>query len=342
MRQARVVLLALLLFPVLAYAGDPGAAIGQARQAINEHRYDAAVKLLQDAMPDAEKLAEPQHTQALAALHFYSALAYSGANKMTEAKNEIAAFLKYSPQTKAVDPGKYDRKFVAAFNEVLGHPAPPENTSNFDSLYPGFATTMVRDLPPARVGDWGESAELQLLGSADERRQWRALSDDDARRAFIDAFRAKHDPNGELRRRIAFADEHWTDPKTRGSLSDRGRVFVLLGPPRVIGVKPLSAREGASNRIGGANPVPGGYNADPSAASARGLDAADKNMTQLTPDPVVKGSVERWIYGRDQLPPNTPDAEVVFKFMTQEGYGDHVLQREFMVNKVLGDASSMH
>jgi hypothetical protein len=45
---------------------------------------------------------------------------------------------------------------------------------------------------------------------------------------------------------------------------------------------------------------------------------------------------------RDQLPHGVPDAEVAIKFITQEGYGDHVLQREFMVNKVLADASTMY
>lgn|GEM_PF-5358967 len=57
-------LVALILFPMLAFAGDPGTAIGQARQAINEKRFDDAVKLLEAAVPDAERLAEPQHTQA--------------------------------------------------------------------------------------------------------------------------------------------------------------------------------------------------------------------------------------------------------------------------------------
>ena len=74
----------------------------------------------------------------------------------------------------------------------------------------------------------------------------------------------------------------------------------------------------------------------------RAMAADDKNMTQIDPTPIAKGNVERWIYNRDQFPKGIPDAEAVFKFITQEGYGDHVLQRDFMVTKVLADAATMH
>jgi len=274
--------LALLLFPLFAFAADPGAAIGQARQAINDRRFDDAIKVLEAAMPDADRLAEPQHTQALAALHFYDALAYSGANKTSEARREIAAFRKFSPQTKSVDAAKYDKRFVTLFAEVVNG---GENT--FDALYPGWAT-----------------------------------------------FGAGKD---EKKRRIEFADEMFTTGKTRGSESDRGRVFILLGAPSVVSVKPLTARDGGSNRFGGSAsqaPVDSGAQ-----SSVRSVEAADKAMTAQGTEGITKGVVERWMYSRDQLPKNLPDGDTTFKFITQEGYGDHLLQRDFMVNKILGEAA---
>ena len=57
-----------------------------------------------------------------------------------------------------------------------------------------------------------------------------------------------------------------------------------------------------------------------------------------SPLPIAKANVERWVFSRDQLPRSVADAEVVFKFVTEEGYGDHVLQRDFMVTKALHDA----
>ena len=106
--------------------------------------------------------------------------------------------------------------------------------------------------------------------------------------------RSRHDQNDfrkEFLRRVAFADETFTGSRQRGALTDRRRVFVLIGPLVVIRQKPLTARE-STTRIGGSHGI--------------------------------------------------PDAEAVFKFITQEGYGDHVLQRDFMVTKVLADAATMH
>jgi GWxTD domain-containing protein len=336
----------LVLSASAALAGDPGAAIGQARQALNEKRYSAAIKLLQDAMPDAEKLPEPQHAQALAALHFYSAIAWSASNDVARTKSELEEFFRFSPQTKSIDAAKYDPRFVKAFGEVAAS-MQGDHGGNFDSIYPGLASFTGADMNVAQLTAWGDGPELTLLGSSDEKRQWRAVTTDEARKAFVDSFWSKRGDafHKELERHVAFADQAFKDMKTRGSLTDRGRVFILLGVPRVVRLKPLTAREGGNNTMGGSSSGSAGNNRMSDAAgggtSAKQFEADDKNMTQIAPDPIAKGTVERWIFGRDQLPPGIPDAEVVFKFVTQEGYGDHVLQREFMINKVLAEAATM-
>jgi len=214
---------------------DPNAAIGQARQLMNQKQYEPAVKLLQDA-------------------------------------------------------------------------------GTFESVYPGFALFHEREPKIQKLEEWGESPDLVLLGTSEDKHAWNALSDRESRRTFIETFWSKHD----------------------------------IGPPQVIRQKPLTARE-SSTRIGGstgADAAAGGVkrpDQDPLRWGAiRAMATDDKNMTQIAPTPIAKGGVERWIYSRDQFPQGIPDAEAVFKFITQEGYGDHVLQREFMVNKVLADAATMH
>ncbi len=219
-------------------------------------------------------------------MHFYDALAYSGANKTAEAKRELAAFLRFSPQTKSVDSARYDKRFVALFREVAGGGDGSGNT--FDALYPGWATF--------------------TKGST------------------------------EKERRIRFADEMFGSGRTRGSESDRGRVFILLGPPTVVSVKPLTARDGGSNRFGG-NAAQASVDSG-AQASVRAAEAADKALTAQGTEAISKGVVERWSFSRDQLPKNLPDGDTTFKFITQEGYGDHLLQREFMVNKILAEAAA--
>ncbi len=331
------------------YAADPNAAIGQAKQLMSQKQYDAAAKLLQDAIPDAAKLTDPQRTQAISALHFFSAMAYSAAENELRSREELETFFHITPQIKSIDPQKFDARFVRAFNEVY-NALHNEGSGTFDSVYPGFALFQQREPKVQKIEDWGDGPELVLLGTGEDKKAWHALTDNESRRQFVEQFWSRHDKDGfrkEFLRRVAFADETFTGGKQRGALSDRGRVFCLIGPPQVIRQKPLTARE-STTRIGGPTGV--GDSAAPKAAVDRGDSLAssgwhamavdNKNIEQIAPTPIAKGTVERWIYNRDQFPAGIPDAEVVFKFITQEGYGDHALQREFMVTKVLADAAA--
>lgn len=328
---------------------DPNTAIGQAKQLMNQKQYEPAVKVLQDAIPDAANLADPQRSQALSALHFFSAMAYSGMENELRSREELEVFFHLTPQVKSIDPKKFDARFVRAFSEVYNS-LHNEGSGTFESVYPGFALFQEREPKIQKIEEWGESPDLVLLGTAEDKHAWGALTDQESRKAFIETFWSRHDKDGfrkEFLRRVAFADETFTGSRQRGSLTDRGRVFVLIGPPQVIRQKPLTARE-SSTRIGGSigtHDVAGAMRPDQDSlhwGAVRANMTNDKNMTQIEPTPILKGGVERWIYSRDQFPRGIPDAEAVFKFITQEGYGDHVLQREFMVNKVLADAATMH
>ena len=44
----------------------------------------------------------------------------------------------------------------------------------------------------------------------------------------------------EFERRVAFADMRLGQDETRGSLTDRGMLFTLLGPPTWVGRKPIA------------------------------------------------------------------------------------------------------
>ena len=52
-------------------------------------------------------------------------------------------------------------------------------------------------------------------------------------------------------RRVAFADANFVQAEgTRGSMTDRGMVFVLLGPPTYVGRKPIRTGDDSSEAAG--------------------------------------------------------------------------------------------
>ena len=302
LRKATISLL-FLGFTGLAVAGDPGIAIGEARKAIENREYDRAISILQAALPDAADKPE-----ARAAIHFYSALAYWNRGDAPSARSELTKFGEIRRGSNALDPTKYPAAFVRLFNEAAAHGtgAPPQS---FEAHYPGF--DKVGEPKPTPIPLWGTSAEMQLLASPEEKKEWDRLPDDAARQQFIAKFWAARDPDpatpvNEWRdvfdRRVAFADATFASASDalRGSTTDRGRVFILLGPPSRVFVTTLARRQA-------------GY-----------VD--------------VSGTHERWVYSKDQLPPGTSQKVVEIRFIDQAAYGDHVLERDFVPLHVLAEA----
>ena len=343
------VAVALAFIAVSLLAADPGVALAAGRQHIANKQYEAAVRVLQDAVPNAAAMTEPNRSQAMAALHFYTALAFSGMKDDRNTRDALEHFFFLSPNMKKIDPSKFDAEFVRHFNEVSAAMT-TERPAAFDAAYPAYKT--FRDETPQErpLDQWGTGPEMTLLGTADEKAEWRRLRDEGERRQFIENFWKRRDRTPgddanevrtELLRRIAFADQTFVTESTRGALTDRGRVFVLLGPPSIVRNANLTERDGARvvgkrGPVTAAAPGPGGR------ASWAAMEVSERALLTPSLDPTVKGKVERWIYGRDQLPKGFPDDQVSFKFLTEEGYGENVLQRDFMALKALKDAGQVH
>lgn len=340
-------LIVLLCVAVPLLAADPGVAIRDARAAIDARRYDEAVRVLRGAIPDASKLAEPQRTQALAALHFYTAIALSGNRDKAGASAELNQFFDLSPSTNKIDPAKFDSKFVAVFNETLASRQAVAGAPNFELSYPGFRSYESLMPTESAISEWTEGPELTILGTSKERQAWRELKDDAARREFIEEFWKKRDrtpetdvneTRNEFLRRVSFADQTFGDAQHRGAMTDRGRVFILLGAPQIVRQLPLSRRTGGG---GIRSNTPGAAQNSDGYGNWKAIDAADKNVAIAAQDntPLAKGKLERWVYGSRTLPVKIPEDSVSFSFITEEGYGANVLQREPLVNKVLIDAA---
>jgi GWxTD domain-containing protein len=336
-------LAAAAIFAVAAFANDPAVAVGQARQALQAKDYQTALDLLQGAIPDAAVLPEPKRTQAFGAIHFFTAQAFFGMGNEAKTREELDRFFVFSPQTNSIDAKKYDAGFVALFNDVV-KTRKVTVSEGFQMSYPGYRSYGEIEVPERPVAQWGDGPELSYFGSADEKQSWKTLQDDVARRAFIDEFWKRRDQSPEtpenerrddLARRIAFADRTFVTETQRGSMTDRGRVFVLFGPPMIVRHAPLTARDaGNVTRQGSVAPV----NQTSSAAGWQAMEMSDRNRAVVSNTPTANAKVERWVYGRDQLPKGFPDDQLAFRFITQEGYGEAVLERDPLVNKAVLDA----
>jgi GWxTD domain-containing protein len=312
---ARALLLAVMVFAAFClHALDPAGALAKAKQEIAAGDNAAALRNLREAIAGAAALTDAnQRAAALGAIHFYSALASSNVGDRGQAAEELRSFFFYNAgATLQVEhyPKPFAELFEATRRDIRRR---HENPASFDDAYPGFPPAVSSSVWPIHV--WGASSEFLILGTRTERHEWETLKSDDERRAFIERFWVSRDPDAstdvneariEFLHRIAFADVAFNEGNDgRGSLSDRGRVFVLLGVPQRVSVRPMNRREAWY-------------------APRRTIDAGN--------------ALEQWTYFREQLPKKLPHNEVEFRFVSEGGSQQRTLQAEFLSETVLRQA----
>lgn len=86
---------------------------------------------------------------------------------------------------------------------------------------------------------WRRGPEKFLM-SDEEEKAWKAVRTDADAAAFIDLFWARRDPSEgtprnefreEFLERVRYTDASFPDKRNRGALTERGQVYILLGPP---------------------------------------------------------------------------------------------------------------
>jgi GWxTD domain-containing protein len=151
-----------------------------------------------------------------------------------------------------------------------------------------------------------------------ERKAWKNISNDDEAEAFIDLFWAKRDPDlstsiNELRvdfnQRVEAADELFGHGATRGALSDRGRVLILLGRFSRMDNRPPGA-------------VASGVELSDESSGFRGAGPATGGAYQN------EGSTEIWEYDGKNLPVRVGQSFVYAVFReTKVDMNDYILDR---------------
>ena len=79
---------------------------------------------------------------------------------------------------------------------------------------------------------WNKTPEAYFM-TAEEKAAWKNVSSAEEAQRFIDEFRRRRGPQfqQDVQARVEAADKQFKLDRTPGSLTDRGRVFIIMGPP---------------------------------------------------------------------------------------------------------------
>ena len=184
-----------------------------------------------------------------------------------------------------------------------------------------ISTSALAQVSP-QAADWGQGP-AKFLMTKEEAKQWSALQSDKDAQAFIELFWAKRDPTpatprNEFREdfeaRVAFADKTFDDGHNRGALTDRGKVFILLGLPYRVSGQAGAKAEG----MGTFAVTPGNEPTNANGQLLLGTATSGKDQ-------------QFWMYAHDKKPKFVPQADFTLVF-TDEGRGDWRLGTTERVN----------
>jgi len=275
-------------------------------------------------------------TQLAAPLAFYRGVCEANAGNAAKAQASFETYVRAQPNA-AMDDKMYSKKAVAAFEAARKAVA---------SEGPSIARAFAEFQPPARAAEpvaaaWGDGPVKWLMTDS-EKAAWAAAATDADRTAYVEKFwkarNLEDDPSFQptFEKRVAFCDVNFKQGDVRGSLTDRGMVFVLLGPPTYGGRRQIKNGED-SGQAAGMSTV-GDH--DAAIASVQTFGAGKASSGQVAalndrysgPGTAAANSdndyQEVWHYRHDLLPKGVSYIQVDATFITKKGYGKNVLQRD--------------
>jgi GWxTD domain-containing protein len=336
-------------------AADLPQLLQKAKDQLRLAAYSDALATLDQLEAESQKEGLEKDRAALApVLAFYRGACLASLDRPAEAQGQFEAFLAFQPNA-ALDPAVYSKKVIGALESARQSLASnknlPAQTGSLAMAYRAFPNPRYEE--QVSLGDDWADGPVRFLMTPEERRAYTRLADTVSRSEYVTAFWKKRDPKpetpenefrDEYEKRVAFADSRFTQSETAGSMTDRGMVFILLGPPTYAGQKPLTSGEDTNDKAAlftyrpadvKVASLPGGTTAD----RARRVDRVTGPGTKM--NDAARNWREVWHYRRELLPKGIPYHQVDFEFVTKEGYGENVLQRETQVLDTLEKAKSL-
>ncbi|HTR01926.1 MAG TPA: GWxTD domain-containing protein [Thermoanaerobaculia bacterium] len=361
LRRSVPLSLALLTLAVAASAATLPSLFYKAKEQFRLADYAGSLKTLDALEAEAERPGnEAARAQLAPSLAFYRGVCYAALGNHDGAMTNLETYLAYQPNA-TIDPSLYPKRVIAALEDARkavreqktptaeSQPQAPADTGSFAASYRAFRPDRTQQADGADEA-WADGPVRYLL-TGQQRADYERLSDLPSRSTFVVEFWKAHDPSPEtpenefreeFEKRVAFADSRLAQNETRGSLTDRGMLFVLLGPPTWVGRKPLAVGDDTAD--------PNGMSRHSSFEAGAALKGAGSSQVAAVlasmsgPANTLPESEtswrEVWHYRRELLPKAVSYQQVDFEFVTKRGYGRNVLQRDDQALTTLEAAKS--
>ncbi len=320
---------AALLFAASISAQSLPELFQKAKAQVKGESWTAALETLESLAAEAGQPGNEEVERQLAApTAFYRGVCEANLGQAEKAQEDFGTFLELEPDA-TMDPSMYSKKATAAFEAARKSRARPAEADGRPAMFVAFQEFRLPPNAGERVNEkWGDGP-VRWIMTAEEKREWSQLTFGAEWQEFVDRFWEARNPQPgnpdnsyrtAFERRVAFADAKLAQAEgTRGSMTDRGMVFVLLGPPTYVGRRPIRPGDDATDPSGAAR----------GATVIAGEQGVFANVRTSARAPDASNSWrEVWHYRRELLPKGVGYQQVDVDFITKKGHGVNVLQRD--------------
>ena len=321
---------------------------------VHARSWNEALRTLSTLQTEAAKPGnEDARAKLDAPIAFYRGVCEANLGQSDQAVESFVTFLDIRSNA-TLDSATYSRETVAAFEQARKTVA--DRAPSLAVAYKSFE-------PPAdasgrdRADKFWADGPVRWILTAEEKNEWSSLTDPNAREAFVERFWTERSTlpgssgrtyREEFERRVAFADTYLVqEAEQRGSLTDRGMVLILLGPPKSASRRALRSGEDPSEPSGlsrvESQEAKIAMKSDSGKSPGSG-GGPDHHLGALpgagAPGPLDGRRIPRDLALRlsSSCPAGFPSAPVDVHYVTKKSGGKNVLQRDIASNSALGAA----
>jgi hypothetical protein len=328
---------ALLLVAVTAMAADPALPelFKQAKDKFAAGDYKASLADFELLDKNSAKPGfENDRAKLIPVVTFYRGANLAALGRKNDAKDAFIAYLGYTPNATIASP-PFPKATVELFDQARKEAA--TRSVSFSTAYAAFIAPP--DWSILNDEHWIETPIRYLLTPA-QKKEYATFTTNAERSAFIEAFWKQLDPTpttevnefrAELERRVAYADATFATAKIAGRYTDRAVIFAFMGAPTYGAIANVTGDSIGDLRASNTNSeMRGAMRNTPTTGAGAVAHSLEEGSH--------RGVRETWVYRQGRIPKGIAIQELRFDFLTKEGYGSGVLQKDPQPMQALGQA----